>query len=505
MKVLVIKMSSMGDVVHALPAVHAVASAGHEVHWVVEEAFAPIVEAHPSVARVISIGWRRWRRSLVASRSEMAEFYRALRAQCYDYVVDAQGLYKSAVVARLARGAQTVGMDSGSAREPGSARLLGSGVRVPKGRHAIDRLLELFAHIVPFDRERALSFGWPSLRDDETSMQNCLLLHGTTWQSKLWPESHWFEMARRLSEQGLQPLLLWGNDEERTRAERIAANAPAKVLARQPLEGLLQQMQTTALTVGVDSGLMHLGGVAGRAHGCALWQYGSTAYRVSRPVSRESGGRVFLRTLFEAAMPARTYPQRCLSALLRYPHSGSRARIRKSITGRCRSRSAYLSTFPYGGIQRDLMKIARVALARGHEVRIYAIFWDAEIPDSIDVVKVPVSALTHHQLYELYAEWVHDHLRENPMDIVVGMNKMPGLDVYYAGDSCYEEKARTQRGNLVPNAAAIPALCAVRTRGVRSAGVDSDFDHFGSSDTLLPQALRNVGAAFSPVAAGYRS
>ncbi len=258
MKVLVIKMSSMGDVVHALPAVHAVASAGHEVHWVVEEAFAPIVEAHPSVARVISIGWRRWRRSLVASRSEMAEFYRALRAQRYDYVVDAQGLYKSAAVARLARGAHTVGMDSGSAREPGSARLLGSGVRVPKGRHAIDRLLELFAHIVPFDRERALSFGWPSLRDDEASMQNCLLLHGTTWQSKLWPESHWFEMARRLSEQGLQPLLLWGNDEERTRAERIAANAPAKVLARQPLEGLLQQMQTTALTVGVDSGLMHL-------------------------------------------------------------------------------------------------------------------------------------------------------------------------------------------------------------------------------------------------------
>ena len=103
--------------------------------------------------------------------------------------------------------------------------------------------------------------------------------------------------------------------------------------------------------------------------------------------------------------------------------------------------------FPYGGIQRDLMKIARVALARGHEVRIYAIFWDAETPDSIDVVKVPVSALTHHQLYELYAEWVHDHLRENPVDIVVGMNKMPGLDVYYAGDSCYEEKARTQRGN----------------------------------------------------------
>lgn len=102
--------------------------------------------------------------------------------------------------------------------------------------------------------------------------------------------------------------------------------------------------------------------------------------------------------------------------------------------------------FPYGGIQRDLLKIARACLGRGHEVRIYVIRWEAELPEAaIDVHVVPVAALSNHRLYERFASYVLDHVRSEPVDLLVGMNKMPGLDAYYAGDSCYEEKARTQR------------------------------------------------------------
>ncbi len=104
--------------------------------------------------------------------------------------------------------------------------------------------------------------------------------------------------------------------------------------------------------------------------------------------------------------------------------------------------------FPHGGISRDLMKLARECLARGHRVRVYAARWQAEVPPDLEVVDVSVRALGNHTRYRRFADWVREHTRRHPVDLLVGMNKMPGLDVYYAGDSCYEEKARTQRGVL---------------------------------------------------------
>ncbi|MFU8815406.1 MAG: glycosyltransferase family 4 protein [Pseudomonadales bacterium] len=104
--------------------------------------------------------------------------------------------------------------------------------------------------------------------------------------------------------------------------------------------------------------------------------------------------------------------------------------------------------FPHGGITRDLMKIVRVCQDRGHQVRIYAGRWEAELLSGVDLIEVPASGLSNHVRYQRYAAWVHAHLRRHPVDLLVGMNKLPGLDAYYAGDSCFEEKARTQRGRL---------------------------------------------------------
>ena len=105
--------------------------------------------------------------------------------------------------------------------------------------------------------------------------------------------------------------------------------------------------------------------------------------------------------------------------------------------------------FPHGGIQRDLLKMARECLSRGHQVRIYVIHWNAPLPEKeMELHIVQVQAFSNHRLYELFADHVLTHVTQHPVDLLVGMNKMPGLDVYYAGDSCYEEKARNQRNAL---------------------------------------------------------
>jgi UDP-glucose:(heptosyl)LPS alpha-1,3-glucosyltransferase len=104
--------------------------------------------------------------------------------------------------------------------------------------------------------------------------------------------------------------------------------------------------------------------------------------------------------------------------------------------------------FPFGGIQRDLRKLATVCVSRGHKVRIYTIRWNGPPLDGPEVRIAPVKAMTNHRLYERFADWVREDLHRDPVDLVIGMNKMPGLDVYYAGDSCFEEKAQNQRGVL---------------------------------------------------------
>jgi UDP-glucose:(heptosyl)LPS alpha-1,3-glucosyltransferase len=104
--------------------------------------------------------------------------------------------------------------------------------------------------------------------------------------------------------------------------------------------------------------------------------------------------------------------------------------------------------FPYGGLQRDFVRIARECQARGHQVRVYTLVWEGEVPDDFDVTIVPVTALFNHTKYQYFTEWVNQELVKNSVDCVVGFNKMPGLDIYYAADSCYEEKVLTQRDSI---------------------------------------------------------
>lgn len=264
MKVLVVKTSSLGDVIHTLPALTDAMRAypGTRFDWAVEEAFAEIPSWHPAVERVIPLALRRWRKSpLKTLRSgEWSAYRAALRASTYDAVIDAQGLMKSALlVTRMARGPSS-GLDAASAREPLAARLYDHPIAVPRGQHAVERVRQLFA--------QALGYEVPETRGDFAIASHfarrdgppyLVFLHATTRHAKHWPEAHWAELAKLAAGQAFPVRLFWNTPEEKARADRLAqASANVTVLPRMKLAEVAAELGGAAGVVSVDTGLSHL-------------------------------------------------------------------------------------------------------------------------------------------------------------------------------------------------------------------------------------------------------
>lgn len=268
MKVLLIKMSSLGDVFHALPAVQDAYQQvpNLEIHWLVEEAFADIPSWHPAVTKVIPIAWRRWRKNLTNSdvRAEMKAFYKDLSSTEYDIVLDAQCLIKSAAVTRLAKGPR-YGLDKHSCREPLAAMAYQHPQSVAKGQHAIPRVRQLLSQVLKYPIPDTFSYGidrsrWPhpDMKGDYQG-EYWLFLHGTTWDTKLWPETYWVELAKLVVASGRKVVLPWGNDEEKQRAERIAKDTVGvDVLPKMGLNALNAYLAHAQAVIGVDTGLSHV-------------------------------------------------------------------------------------------------------------------------------------------------------------------------------------------------------------------------------------------------------
>lgn len=270
MRVLVVKTSSLGDIVHTLPALTDARRVYPNIvfDWAVEESFAEIPEWHPAVAQVIPVAIRRWRKQLVRTigNGEWRRCKEQLREHRYDCVIDAQGLLKSAWVAHQS-GAPVVGLDKQSAREPAAAWFYAQKVEVPWGQHAVERVRALFAAALeyPVPGERG-DYGLDKHRfvDIVPRGKRALFLHGTTRADKHWPEVYWCELAREVVASGCRILLPWGNEVERQRAERIAAAAntalpdSAEVLPRLRLHELAAIISISTAVVAVDTGLGHL-------------------------------------------------------------------------------------------------------------------------------------------------------------------------------------------------------------------------------------------------------
>jgi heptosyltransferase-1 len=266
--VLLIKMSSLGDVVHNLPVVTDLKRSVPDVHvnWVVEEGFAEVPALHPGVERVIPVALRRWRRQLLTLRAwhEIGALRQAVRRPHYDLVIDTQGLVKSALVAALADG-PSAGPDWRSAREPLASLLYGRTFAVTRDQHAVTRNRELAAHAFGYKFDAtAPDYGLRARinTDDLAGLpaRYAVCLHGTARDAKRWPNAHWVELGRLLAARNLTPLFSWGNDQEHARSVAIGASipevyVPPKRLGLRELPGILKNAD---VVVGVDTGLMHL-------------------------------------------------------------------------------------------------------------------------------------------------------------------------------------------------------------------------------------------------------
>src|SRR5215470_15685918 len=266
--ILFIKTSSLGDVIHHMPALTEARRRRPDARfaWVVEEAYAPLVRLHPAVSAVIPVASRRWRGSALtpATWREIAGFQCILRARRYDAVVDTQGLVRSALIARLARGRRH-GYDAASIRERAASWFYDVRHGVARDLHAIARNRILTGLALGYAPGGAVDFGLSREAIAQTSAEPYgILFHATARPEKEWPEASWIALGRALAARDGSLLLPWGTQAERARSTRMAAALPnARAPERQPLDRMAALIAGARFVIGVDTGLIHLAAALG--------------------------------------------------------------------------------------------------------------------------------------------------------------------------------------------------------------------------------------------------
>lgn len=268
-RILIVKTSSLGDVIHGLP----VASDARRhfpearIDWIVEESYAPLVALHPAVRQVIPVALRRWRRRLLIPETwrEIRESMRRLGTETYDAIIDTQGLLKSAAVSLAAKGKRH-GFDAETVRERLAASFYDFTYNVARSQHAVARNRALAALALGYRVDDDVDYGIraPALQA-VPERRYCVFLHMSSRRDKLWPETAWCQLGRMLASRGFECVLPWGNDEEKRRSERISRGVPdARIPPFEPVDRLAGLLGGAAAVIGVDTGLTHLAGALGR-------------------------------------------------------------------------------------------------------------------------------------------------------------------------------------------------------------------------------------------------
>ena len=265
MRILLVKTSSLGDVIHNLPVVSDLRRSFPEaqIDWCIEETFADIPRLHPGVSEVIPVAVRRWRKSLLKKKTwqEIGAFRKHIAAQPYDVILDTQGLIKSGLIARQARGTRC-GYAAEVAREPLAARFYDRTFVIPPNAHAVVRNRWLAAAAFDYPVDLPLDYGITSPAIELpwlTGQRHVILLTATSRDDKLWDEAAWITVGQKLANMGLSAVLPSGNALEQQRAQRIAAAIPGAIAAPPlKLRELACLIARGALAIGVDTGLAHL-------------------------------------------------------------------------------------------------------------------------------------------------------------------------------------------------------------------------------------------------------
>jgi heptosyltransferase-1 len=267
-RILIVKLSSLGDVVHSLPVVADIRRRHPQarIDWVVEPAFAPLLGRVAGIDEVIELPLRRWTHEgwlEPAIRREIAAFWRRLRRERYDAIVDLQGLTKSALVARAARGTRygLANRTEGASHEWPARWLADHAIRVEPHSHALDRGRELVARALGTSAEGAPAFGLAgAAKPDEDDADRVVFIHGTTRADKLWPLDDWIELGHRVIASGLRVALPRADTTEAERALRIMSSLglPCEIWPAMDLGTVVDRMAGAAGAIGVDSGLSHI-------------------------------------------------------------------------------------------------------------------------------------------------------------------------------------------------------------------------------------------------------
>jgi heptosyltransferase-1 len=267
-RVLIIRPSSLGDIVHALPIVHDMH--GHcrdlVVDWVAEEPFPALVRLNHGIRRVIPIALRRWRRRALshATWREMKVFRRELVHDRYDAIIDLQEQVKGALIAWLARG-PVHGPHRATIREPAATLLYRHSYRIDPNQHLIDRCRLLAGRAFGYEPAGPPRFDLDAAaHGGALDRRYAVCVHGSSRDEKLWPEGHWKALLDSFASMGLDTVLPWGNRAEAARSERLAAGQTrASVPPWQTLPELAALLARATLVVGVDTGLTHLAAALG--------------------------------------------------------------------------------------------------------------------------------------------------------------------------------------------------------------------------------------------------
>lgn len=273
LNILLVRVSSLGDVLHNLPMVADIARRYPDAHidWVVEEGYVSLVRLNPRVRTIIPFALRRWRKSLgkAETRAEIAAFFRTLRAQQYDYVFDTQGLLKTGIImgaARLAKGGRKVGLangSEGSGYEALSRIFHTDSVPLDPRTHAVARGRMVAAAALGYTADTPADFGLPSIAAGDTrpdwmpAEAYAVYFHGTARDAKKWAPQNWIALGHQLAP---MPILLpWGSAKEKAEAEHLAASLPnARVLPKLSMADAVLLARHAALAIGVDTGLTHI-------------------------------------------------------------------------------------------------------------------------------------------------------------------------------------------------------------------------------------------------------
>jgi len=271
MRVLLVKLSSLGDVIHNLPVVSDLARARPDarIDWAIEAPYAEIAVMHPAVGDALPVPLRRLK-SHWQSMAAWRDFLRqraAISARCYDHIVDTQGLIKSARISGWAEG-RVAGFSASSAREPLAARFYDDRIDVPCGLHAVERNRILASRALGYELADAVDYGISSPKKSLPWLpaeQYVVFLHATSRDNKRWPDGHWTALGIRLRDAGLGVILPWGSPSEERTSRRLAQTIPgALVPPAMSLTDAAAMLGTATAVVGVDTGLAHLSVALGR-------------------------------------------------------------------------------------------------------------------------------------------------------------------------------------------------------------------------------------------------